>query len=69
MIVTALNPRIFVLVINIFTSLFFYYTTNIRVFFDSTKFSDICLKLLTFISDSIFKPPWRLNGDGVIEGA
>ena len=44
-------------------------TTNIIDFFDSCKFSDICLKLLTFISNSIFKPPWRLNGDGAIEGA
>lgn len=48
---------------------FFIDTTNILVFFDSAKFSDICLKHLTLISNSIFKPPWRLNGDGAIEGA
>ena len=49
--------------------LFFYYTTNILVFFVSAIFSDIFLKLLTFINDSIFKPAWRLNADGAIEGA
>ena len=49
--------------------LVFYYITNIRVFFVSAKFSDIYLLFLTLISNSIFKPPWRLNGDGAIEGA
>ena len=44
-------------------------TTNIIVFFDSTKFSVICLKLLTFISNSIFKHARRLSADGAIEGA
>lgn len=44
-------------------------TANIIVFFDSTKFSDIYLLFLALINSSIFKPPWRLNGDGAIEGA
>ena len=48
---------------------FFIDTTNIIVFFVSAKFSDIYFLLLTLISNSIFKPPWRLNGDGAIEGA
>lgn len=48
---------------------FFIDVTNIIAFFVSAKFSDVYLKLLTFISNSIFKPPWRLNGDGAIEGA
>ena len=50
--VTALNPRTFVLVINIFF-LVFDYIANIRVFFDICKFSDICLKLLTMINISV----------------
>ena len=41
----------------------------VNTYIDSVKFSVIYLKLLTFISNSIFKPPWRLNGDGVTEGA
>jgi hypothetical protein len=48
---------------------FFIDTTNILVFFVSAKFYGICLKLLTLINIGIFKPPWRLNGDGVTEGA
>lgn len=49
--------------------LFFYYTTNILVFFVSAKFSDTYLLFLTLISNSIFKPPWRLNGDRVTGSA
>lgn len=42
---------------------------NILISFVSAKFSDIYLLFLTLIIISIFKPPWRLNGDGAIEGA
>ena len=52
----------------IFTS-FLIDTANIRVFFDSYKFFDICLKLLTFISNSIFKDARRLSADRAIGNA
>jgi hypothetical protein len=39
------------------------------IFFVSAKFYGIYLKFLTLINNGIFKPPWRLNGDGAIEGA
>ena len=48
---------------------FFIDTTNTIVFFVFAKFFDICLKLLTFISNSIFKHARRLSADGAIEGA
>jgi hypothetical protein len=44
-------------------------TTNIIDFFDFHNFFDIYFSGLTPINNSIFKPPWRLNGDGAIEGA
>ena len=52
----------------IFTS-FFIDTANIIVFFVSAEFSDIYLLFLTLIGSSIFKPPWRLNGDRVTGSA
>nr|DAU90159.1 MAG TPA: hypothetical protein [Microviridae sp.] len=37
--------------------------TNIIDFSEFYKFSDIYLKYLIIISNSIFKPSWRLNED------
>lgn len=42
---------------------------NILISFVSAKFSDIYFSDLIFINNSIFEPPWRLNGDRAIGSA
>nr|DAW33996.1 MAG TPA: hypothetical protein [Bacteriophage sp.] len=45
-------------------------TLQIYVFFlILQRFLFFLFEYLTLISNSIFKPPWRLNGDGATEGA